>query len=177
MPSQWESTRNQLKQNPLTKRGKIGVVVSKSFSENNITCLNWESAHRTTCHIHYLHIITFSAHLHSHSFSVYLHSHSFSINSHLRTKSTHLNCPNCLLRHILTLTLSQQIYTLILAENEWLKKRRKFILASAPFPLEKFYPWYTLYTLHLKFWVAPPSPALHWVAILVVLKPNFLNNR
>ena len=93
-----------------------------------------------TCHLHYLHIITFSAHLHSHSFSVYLHSHSFSIYSHLRTKSTHLNCPNCLLRHILTLTLSQQIHTLLLAENELLKKRRKFIFASALFPLENFTP-------------------------------------
>ena len=37
----------QLKQNPLTKRGKIGVVVSKSFSENNIKSFSWGSAQRS----------------------------------------------------------------------------------------------------------------------------------
>ena len=112
-----------------------------------------------TCHLHYLHIITFSAHLHSHSFSVYLHSHSFSIYSHLRTKSTHLNCPNCLLRHILTLTLSQQIYTLIL---EWMTKKETKIHLG----LGAFSPWKNLsliYTVHIASKILscnPPPPCI-----------------
>ena len=129
-----------------------------------------------TCHLHYLHIIPFSAHLHSHSFSVYLHSHSFSIYPHLCTKSTHLNSPNCLLRHILMLTLSQQIYTLILAANEWLKKRRKFILASAPFPLWKICS--LIYTVHNASKILschPPSIELHSCCVETKLSEQQIN--